>query len=98
MDEYDDGPYWAILLMYGSHDMRHTGFRRLTVVNGTPGFWGVTLDECSRGVDLTFELISSCRRSLKIGFNCLRIRKLQYIDFIIHHDFQWEKTLVEHNR
>ena len=23
MDEYDDGPYWAILLMYGSHDMRH---------------------------------------------------------------------------
>ena len=42
MDEYDDGPYWAILLMYGSHDMRHTGFRRLTVVNGTLGFWGVT--------------------------------------------------------
>ena len=42
MDEYDDGPYWVILLMYGSHDMRHTGFRRLTVVNGTFGFWGVT--------------------------------------------------------
>ena len=42
MDEYDDGPYWAILLMYGSHVMRHIGFRRLTVVNGTPGFWGVT--------------------------------------------------------
>ena len=21
-----DGPYWVILLMYGSHDMRHTGF------------------------------------------------------------------------
>ena len=31
----DDGPYWVILLKYGSHDMRHTGFRRLTVVNGT---------------------------------------------------------------
>ena len=42
MDEYDDGPYWVILGMYGSHDMRHTGFRRLTVVNGTLGFWGVT--------------------------------------------------------
>ena len=39
----DDGPYWVILLMYGSHDMRDTGFRRLTVVNGTPGGWGVTL-------------------------------------------------------
>ena len=38
----DDGPYWVILLMYGSHDMRHTGFYRLAVVNGTPGFWGVT--------------------------------------------------------
>ena len=38
----DDVPYWVILLIYGSHDMRHTGFRRLTVVNGTPGFWGVT--------------------------------------------------------
>ena len=33
-----DGPDVAILLMYGSHDMRHTGFRRLTVVNGLPGF------------------------------------------------------------
>ena len=31
----DDGPYWVILLMYGSHNMRHTGFHRLTVVNGT---------------------------------------------------------------
>ena len=24
--------------MYGSHDMRHIIFRRLTVVKGTPGF------------------------------------------------------------
>ena len=31
------GPNVAILLMYGSHDMRHTGFCKLTVVNGTPG-------------------------------------------------------------
>ena len=38
----DDRPYWAILLMYGSHDMRHIIFLRLTVVNGTPRFWGVT--------------------------------------------------------
>ena len=38
----DDGPYWVILLMYESHDMRHTGFHGLTVVNGTLGFWGVT--------------------------------------------------------
>ena len=30
---------WVILLMYGSHDMRHTGFRRLTVVNG-PSYLG----------------------------------------------------------
>ena len=28
--------------MFGSHDMRHTGFRRLTMVNGTPRFRGVT--------------------------------------------------------
>ena len=34
----DDGPYWVILLMYESRDMRHTGCRRLTVVNETPGF------------------------------------------------------------
>ena len=34
----NDGPYWVILLMYGSHDMRHIGFRMLTVVNGTLGF------------------------------------------------------------
>ena len=30
------GPDVAILLIYGSHDMRHAGFCRLTVVNGTP--------------------------------------------------------------
>ena len=41
----DDGSYWVILLMYGSHDMRHTSFRRLTVVNGTPGFWDVTIKD-----------------------------------------------------
>ena len=35
----NDGPYCVILLMYGSHDMRHTGLRS----NGTPGNWGVTL-------------------------------------------------------
>ena len=37
-----NGPYRVILLMYGSHDMRHAGFRRLMVVNGTPRIWGVT--------------------------------------------------------
>ena len=41
----DDGPYWVILLMYESHDMRHTGFRRLTVVNRTLGFWSFTVGE-----------------------------------------------------
>ena len=25
----DDGPYWVILLMYGSHEMRHTGFSQV---------------------------------------------------------------------
>ena len=35
------GPDVASLLIYGSHDMRHTGFHRLTVVNGTLGNWGV---------------------------------------------------------
>ena len=29
------GSTWPFLLMYESHDMRHIGFRRLTVVNGT---------------------------------------------------------------
>ena len=38
----DDGPYWVILLIYGSHDIGHIGFRRLTLINETPGFWGVT--------------------------------------------------------
>ena len=51
----DDGPYWVILLKHGSHDMRHTGFRRLTVVNGTPGFWGVT---ASIFLSLKYHLIS----------------------------------------
>ena len=46
----DDGPYWVFLLMYGSYDMRHTGFRRFTVVNGTPGFWGGTAWYHSLGI------------------------------------------------
>ena len=29
-------PTWLFLPMCGSHDMRHPGFRWLTVVNGTP--------------------------------------------------------------
>ena len=32
------GPTWPFLLTYESHDMRHISFRRLTVVNGYPGF------------------------------------------------------------
>ena len=36
------GPDEAILLMYGSHDMRHVDFRGLTVVNETPRFWSFT--------------------------------------------------------
>ena len=36
------GPNVTILLMYESHDMRHTGFCRLTVVNGTLRNRGVT--------------------------------------------------------
>ena len=31
-------PDVTVLLMYGSHDMRHTGFHKLAVVNETPGF------------------------------------------------------------
>ena len=31
------GPDVAILLMYGSHNVRQVDFRRLTVFNGTPG-------------------------------------------------------------
>ena len=46
----DDGPYCVTLLKYGSHGMRHTGFHRLTVVNRTPGFWGVTAWYQSLGI------------------------------------------------
>ena len=30
------GTTWPLLIMFGSHDMRHTGFRKLTVANGPP--------------------------------------------------------------
>ena len=33
------GPKWPFLLMYGSHDMRHTGFSRVDWLSmGPPGF------------------------------------------------------------
>ena len=34
----DCGPYWVVLPIYGSHDVRHVDFHGLTVVNETPGF------------------------------------------------------------
>ena len=34
----DNGPGSVILFMYGSHDMRHTCFHMLTVLNEIPGF------------------------------------------------------------
>ena len=70
MDEYDDGPYWVILLMYGSHDMRHTGFHRLTVVNGTLGFWGVT--ERVSGLSPRRDSLLYCTTT-----NCLVVKKLK---------------------
>ena len=39
----DNGSGLVILLMYGSHDMRHTGFCRLRMFNETPGFWASQL-------------------------------------------------------
>ena len=36
------GPDVAILLTYGSHDVRHVDFRGLTVVNETPWDKSVT--------------------------------------------------------
>ena len=44
------GHIGSFLLMYRSHDMRHTRFRILRVVNGTPGFWGVTAWYQSLGI------------------------------------------------
>ena len=32
------GPIGSFYSCMGSHDTRHTGFRKLTVVNGTSGF------------------------------------------------------------
>ena len=51
-------PKWSFLLMYGSHNMRHTVFHRLTVVKGTPRDFGchttcpdfgIIYDEVSNG-------------------------------------------------
>ena len=46
--------------MYGSHDMRHTGFRMLIVVNGTPGFLGITktsIFQVLKDLDPSFHLL-----------------------------------------
>ena len=32
----DDGPSWVILLMYGSHDIRHTGFPQVDGLSTGP--------------------------------------------------------------
>ena len=69
MEEYDDGPYWVVLLMYGFHDMRHIGFRRLTVVNGTLGFWGVTFMICNVEFDSNYSCLD---RLNNFGINCLQ--------------------------
>ena len=40
------GPTWSFLLMYGSHDMRHTGFPQVDGGQRNPWEWGVTCWEC----------------------------------------------------
>ena len=60
------GPDVAILLAYGSHNVRHPHFRRLTVVNGrTPG-----LGRHTASIILSFvtDLPVSIRSSLDPGF------------------------------
>ena len=72
----DDGPYWVTLLKYGSHDMRHTGFRRLTVVNRTPRVLGCHIilmnDDCK--FSLNFKVI----KFKKYGHKLLLILLLFY--------------------
>ena len=50
--------------MYESHDMRHTGFRRMTVVNGTLGFLGCynfSLDELQfLNISQGWQLVETC--------------------------------------
>ena len=53
----DNRSYWVILFMYGSHDIRHTSFRRLTVVNGTPKFWGVTKNKLDKSFFFSYKEI-----------------------------------------
>ena len=36
------GPDVVILLIYGSHDVRHVDFPQVDGGQQTPGFWGVT--------------------------------------------------------
>ena len=37
------GPKWPFLLMYGSHDMRHTGIPRVDgLLTRHAGNWGIT--------------------------------------------------------
>ena len=69
----DDGPYWVILLKYGTHDMRHTGFRRLTVVNGTPGFWGVTTIEMRITDDKIHVVFLIAGQSNNMNLTCIYV-------------------------
>ena len=69
----DNGPDWVILLMYWSHDMRHTGFRRLTMVNETPEI-GASHEKCildslkdgRSGRSKYGFIVSSCRDLLSL--------------------------------
>ena len=70
----DDGTYWVILIMYGSHNMRPTGLRRLIVVNRTPKFWGVTQIALSNiWMDSRLKWISIESKNVRIR---VRMRKL----------------------
>ena len=67
-------PKWSFLLMYGSHDMRHTVFHRLTVVKGTPRDLGchttcpdfcIIYDEVSNGNCHHYKKNQNQRRKLE---------------------------------
>ena len=61
-------PMWPFLLMYGSHNMRHTGFRRLMVVNGTPGFGASQIFNVFKtGPDRSIRLVRSTAFSIQFS-------------------------------
>ena len=99
----DDGPYWVILLMYESHEMRHTGFSQVDGGQRDLGSWRHKFEDVEyKDINLTDDLVQVSNRISYFMINIKEeqiqslIDRLEKLEIIAENVLKyWEKDKVQ---